>query len=586
MNPLLPILCSLPLLAGGGEGEASPALALQGGGQATILPVQDLVQPFVRNPWPLVGLQLVSRTDDPGPWLRPSWISFSLDVPLRNNTFWSGPKEPFWGENLVTDLSRLFGEFRNGKASLRRIQGVGLLYVGPAELRKKVEAELEALRLGLVPRLRVRALLIRAPSGANWSRLDAKGVKLVFDGKEGDAGVLWSGEARGRPGDVLSLGTRSYARFLRDVNVEIAQDSKIADPEVATLRLGQDLVVCPILDAGGDRVAVFASFDRRSLAGEIEARDLPPEGLENFEIARVDTTSRVFSVMIKPGTGVLLPVHSRTEGELGLFLAVERLDPDPVVRKGEAIVPTGLLSSLHRDPSLLPESGDSGLPGPLLLEAGQVVDAVRSMVGDAMEQEEMHILEARSGFVIRGPEETVAGVAEAARFFLRPFQESFLVEFRLEWRKLGGQDRTWRPLQRGLLLPVLNQRVGFLQQGIEQTYLAEFGSEIAQEAAILDPFIDAFFHGMQIGAFVQSEGERVRLTLGVGRQALRGMRRLAKGSEMASSTVSPQLESREFTKRLSLRPGEVVDLGDALVRELPGVGPVRSRLVVVVRKGL
>ncbi|GEM_PF-2756886 len=193
-------------------------------------------------------------------------------------------------------------------ASIQNTEGY-IVVVHKAAVHRRMEALVESLKRkrGTTVTCVVRVYAVEAPTGlagrgvfgaeageAMWERLGtSSALRLVqawtLTGVNGQKVAAWEGRER---------------TYLRDYDPQVAQESSMADPLVATLREGFAFAVrCTVAGSGHVLADVKASV--ASLAGEMEDKDFKTEGLGVLEKPEVAVQSFETSLLV-PVDGVAL----------------------------------------------------------------------------------------------------------------------------------------------------------------------------------------------------------------------------------------------------------------------------------------
>lgn len=438
-------------------------------------------------------------------------------------------------------------------------------------------SRLQQLRLELVPRYDFRFVLYALTPGESdgtsttLSLADAEALhQRVATGQLGRR--LHVSRAASRIGDTLQFGAFHRGGLQSDLNVEVAQESAIADPVVQKLLLGNGLNVTAMLCPNGKDLALFGLFTSRRDPEEVRSLDLGSRQLNSIEVGRFGQCQSAFTVRL-PGEGgiVLRPGGSEWPG-LRMLLVVRRLDPWPRPDEGRAVIHHGVLTSpvLTSD-----EDGLAGI-GFRPVQCDEIMEMIRSVFekhGDDFQCESTDAF-----LLVSGPPEAVKAGAGLARFLGRGHRRSFRIEIVREMQPAKASKDEWEPLGAPIEVLCLGSRIGFAEAGREQLFVGDHDVEVASKSKIGDPITSSCFDGVQVVAGVEPQADGLRVRLALLDRSLLGFRTLPIGSPDVGPSQTPRMQEVVLRRTVTCKPGETRALGDGAVRLLDGGGRCRTRL--------
>ncbi|MFQ5504752.1 MAG: hypothetical protein ACE5F1_08160 [Planctomycetota bacterium] len=570
------LVASLP---GGGDGAEPPKV--QGGMELRVFPVHSLVGAYRRDSLPPFG-RLLERVswdrrlhEEQRAWMRD-------DPPRSSDWFSADDSPPMAGDVLVELIVKHFGD-RGFDAGKGRVfyHDRSVVAVQKAGLLDEIRGFLERMRLQVAPRIRYEYLLFEG------KRSQAGGVaagKYLLNGdaaralaarvRSGDlGGLIHESSAVGRPGDLVHLGELNRVVTQLDLNVEVANESSIADPIPRSLILGQGIglqsVVCP----DGRSLALFGLFTRRAVRGKVQTHDLVAKGLGMVEKVDIEELQSAFSLRLGEDGGVLL-----RPGRFTVLLLVTRLDPVPDMPSGEALLQTGLLAS---NSMTLEEMGLCGIEQKAPMEPDLLFETVRSLALDPEEEgSKLEIRVGSSHMLLFAEQQRISAARALLAYLSKDKLRGYVVELRREARPRDDESTGWQRLGPDVAIPCLGGRLGFAMDGREESFIGDYDVEIAQKQAIADPVPSSAWDGAQLVAAVDPVGEGCRVRIALLDRSLLELRRIQAGAPELGPISAP--DSREVTmqRAFSMKPGETRVLGDGPDREIEGLGRCRTRLTL------
>jgi hypothetical protein len=383
---------------------------------------------------------------------------------------------------------------------------------------------------------------------------------------------IHASQAESRLGDTFLLGPFSRDGILNDLDVEIAQESAIADPVVEKLLLGHALNVTPVFCPDGRDLALFCLFTSRRDLENVRSVDLGSRQLSSLELGRLRQSQSAFSFRL-PGEGgvVLRPGGAEWPG-LRMLLTVRRLDPWPQPDPERAVISHGVLTS----PVLICE--EDGLAGIRYdpVSSDEIMDLMKAVL---QKHGDDYVCRANDAFMlVNGKPEAVKAAAGLVQFLARSNRRSFRVEIIREMQPVEATKDEWKPLGNPIEILCLGNRIGFAQTGVEHLFVGDHDVEVASKARIGDPITSSCFDGVQVVAGIDPQADGLRLQLAILDRSVLGFRTLPTGSPEIGPCQAPRLSEVVIRRTVTCNPGETRWLGDGAVRKVGDRGLQRTRL--------
>lgn len=386
--------------------------------------------------------------------------------------------------------------------------GDNLLVLGEpaavARVRDRVREAGEALARGLHVEVAVWDATGRtAPPG----RIDPKGFAQWC----ADQKPLWQGATDTRSGRPVAIDRQRWTRYVRDVEIEVAQKASIGRPATNAFAEGGRVVVAAHSLVGGDELVLFVQFAFAQKRGAVRQLSTGVPNLPDLEVPTLETTYGVFSGRIQNGGALAATLMGdpSSGGQIVVTVRVTGRTPPPAqASAGLGIFPCGALTSpalTHRvqPPSPYPLLGEEQAvqveyeeDGHGYLPSDQLVELVRAALGDGADELNLQI---GGGYLfVRGDESAMPKV-EAV---LRGLQDRLLagVTVRHTGRFEGGE------VLHDVVFPTLLGRSAVISRVLETTVLRDLFIEVAQEATMLDPTITTLQTGSWLRARVTDLG--------------------------------------------------------------------------------
>ncbi len=320
-----------------------------------------------------------------------------------------------------------------------------------------------------------------------------------------------------RPGSRSTLGRVRATAYVRDYDVEIAQDSRVGNPLVDTVTTGWFVDATAHTLQGGatflDVTAQTASLEEPVRRQPLEAEPFGTVDLPTCRVLRLSAAARV-----EPGESLV--VTAAPGGDRGL-LEVLVLTPavrgDPTLRRDLRRYDVSALTAmpprwqLTTAPLWVAGIFDAGTlnpprfrrlePADPVADEDDLVEAILSSLGDEVWEREGTWLVPRGRMLLAVND---AAVLEVIEHHVRD-RERALADESLALRLLAvegdagdGGDRTEVLASATLSAP--HGRTVVWQSGVERAYVADWEVEVAQEERSGDPVIGTVFGGLAFEA--------------------------------------------------------------------------------------
>ncbi|MFY9344252.1 MAG: hypothetical protein WAT39_17305 [Planctomycetota bacterium] len=385
-----------------------------------------------------------------------------------------------------------------------------LLANGPALLASGPAAEVARI----AERLRTGAALVARPlriEVAEWDGADREAPAAVLGAVEfqrftGNREPMWRSVATTRHGVAVALERMRWARYVRDIDVEVAQKQTMTHPVTDAFGEGGHALVRPFALVGADEFALHVQFAVSRRRGVVRTLPTGMVDAAELELPALESDWGCCSGRVPNGGALALTLKSQVACGGSRILTVRVVAPTPPanpIQGGLAILPCGALTSTGLARSLPapdlrgnnvdePEShpGCGHVPPEALLEL------MRQALGELAEATPV---QCGAGYLLARGEPAALARCEAA---LRALQN------RLVRTVTVAQTATLKPVESDaaapplheLVLPTLFGRQLLASHCFETNVVAEVNCAIAQEAGVLDPEVAT----LQSGAFLRA----------------------------------------------------------------------------------
>jgi hypothetical protein len=467
----------------------------QGGNQVSeIFPVQHLVGEAPQQPAPPWATLLERR--DANVFLVGSWdasAAMSMETLLDVLQQLAGP---------ATEESRL------------HLQQVcqSVLAVGEPQ---------EVARVG--ERIRAIGAVVARPvqvEFAVWDAADRETCPPILDAAAfarfaGNRAPLAMSTTAARGGQSVSLQRLKWTRYVRDIDVEVAQKQSMTSPAVAEFGEGAHALV-QVFGLLGDEMAVHAQFAVAQRRGIVRTLQTGMVGAADLELPTLETDYGGCSGRVGNGGALAITLrgNAASGGQRILTLRVQA-GPLPAATPGLgfAVLPCGALCAEGMQRLMnVPDEGDGEVSwGCGMLEEIHVLELVRAGIGG----EDVHgMLRAESGHLLVAGDDATLQRAERT---LRGLQDRIVRNASIVHTGSLQPADAGAPAGPGALhelqAPTLLGRCVVLGRFLETNAITEINCAIAQEAGVLNPEVERVASGVWLCARVGQVDARAHLQL-------------------------------------------------------------------------
>lgn len=406
--------------------------------------------------------------------------------------------------------------------------------------------------------------------------------------------MLWRSRAETTNSRPVALDQQRWTRYLRDVDVEVAQKAKIANPVTDAFSEGGRVVVVPHTLAGGDDLVLYTQFGLAERRGEVAhvATGVPEQ--PDLEIPTLETVYGACSGHIQNG-GALAITMTGAAGSGGnrilTIRATSKVPPATANLQGLGIYPISALCSQGLTQMLTPPD-----PYPVIGDRKPVAEEITNespgygaMTADAL----LYLLESALGsdvgenFQMREQGGFLFVFAEATRLarieaVLRSLQERCLRTVTIHHQgrlaaSPGGAESAG--ILHNLTFPTLIGRYGTLCRQLETNIVRDCYSEIAQDAATTNPEVA----GLQFGNWVRVRTSPLEplVHLDLQAQSAQGEVPAIRRLSPAGALMPPSVASTRAAHNGAIANGRPIDHGDGPIVRNDGA-LCRSDLVTIV----
>jgi hypothetical protein len=314
-----------------------------------------------------------------------------------------------------------------------------------------------------------------------------------------------------------------WARYVRQANVEVAQDQSISNPVLAMFGEGLGAVVGVHSLADSEDLALFVQF----VCGQRRSVDAVATGVANqpnLDLPTVDTAFGTASARVPSGGSMQIVLRGTPGSGARVVLTVQARYAAPRAGTsdpgGVAVLPVSALTSaaLRRHypiPDGKPLLGDNHAAWEAegeengVLESGQLADIVREAVGD----DEGASAEVVSGhLLVAGSPQTRQTALATVRQLQDRLLRNTVMRCSAELEEVDGSSPFAPAVPNGqrlrlhdVALPSLPGRRAFVFRGIERNAVRTMLSEIAQGASSMSPFVEALRAGVWLSFCVPDD---------------------------------------------------------------------------------
>lgn len=335
---------------------------------------------------------------------------------------------------------------------------------------------------------------------------------------------LWRSIATTRHGRAVALERMRWSRYVRDIDVEIAQKQTMSYPVTNQHADGGHAVVRPHLLTGSDEVVLHVQFAVAQRRGVVRSLQTGMTGASDIDLPALETAYGVCSGRVPNGgaLAVTLRGNPATGGQLVLTVRVTgRTPPAGAPMQDLGLYPCGaittqaLLQSVEPPPDRDPDEVSPGeshegfghLPEDILV---QFLRAGLGADGDA----DGVSVRCKAGYVVvRGPTQLLAKVETLMRGLQDRLLRNATVVHRAPMSTADASGAPGTSMLHELALPTLLGRELIVARCLETNIVADIFAEIAQEAGILNPKIDVLQSGSWLRARLSPLGDAMSVRL-------------------------------------------------------------------------
>ncbi len=403
---------------------------------------------------------------------------------------------------------------------------------------------------------------------------------------------LWSSRSATRSGQPTSLSQSRFTKYVRDSDVEVAQDQSIADPEIRSIFEGAHVLVEPHALPGSSDLAMYCHGVFGELHDEMAARSSGISDMNALDVPVVQNNHASFSGRVEDGGALLVHVGGAAHAGSSYVLAIEARrtgqramgsNPPLSVLPCSALTSYSLTDLVHADANHDGDGGSSDSIFPLhtdefdssttsVLDVGTLIEMLSHVVEPALE-EGLIELSASGGFVF--------AIGEAQQ---RQLVEQALVTIHDQWLRTAScefetlldavepsAERVFaRTASRGearalhrVTAPVVLGRPHFVLRGLESSATQDINVEIAQEASASDPVVVSTFSGLFASVVVHDTMAGLGARVDVDVSSVPSVQRRASETKHGGDLYLPRTDRSKFVHRGGLTAGAFRDLGDA-----------------------
>jgi hypothetical protein len=407
--------------------------------------------------------------------------------------------------------------------------------------------------------------------------------------------VLWEANTLTRSAVPVALTNERFTRFVRDLEVEVAQRADIGDPKTDVMFEGVRVVVEPHSLATNDGILLFGQIAVGERRGPVTTRSTGILDYPSIDVPLVETNCAAVSGLVEDGGGLLLTIGGSLHGGGRTAVAIsarfERPRADPGSRV--AIYPTSALTTRGFDAMVATNDDDSSRlyrstdspfpivkryqpPGFGVVDRSTLEDMATSAVAG---RDGVKVWSVGEFLAVSGDRDAQAAVASVLGQLEQQWLRTVQVDVATEQRATNGGDGVFRrgdanepagePLHR-VSLPALLGRPHFVIRGLESTAIQDLDVEIAQRAQASDPKVVSTFSGL-VASLVPYGTERgVAADLSIDVAFVPTPIRRPVESRTGGDLYPPQTDYARFSHAGAIVLGEDRDLGDGPLVRLDG----------------
>jgi hypothetical protein len=339
----------------------------------------------------------------------------------------------------------------------------------------------------------------------------------------GNRTPLWRRVATACGGEAVALEQVRWSRYVRDVEVEVAQKQAIARPATAAYGDGVHAVVRAFPLFGTDEFAVHVQFAVAQRRGVLRPLPTGMPAAPDLELPTLETDFGACCGRIANGGALALTLRGRADcggQRIVTVRATSQVPPPPAVHDGFGLYPCGALTTTGLTRRLLFTGSDPfgttderSPPGHGHVPAESLAALVRAALGP---EGEAAGVECGAGWLfVRGGGPLHARVDAVVRGLQDRLVRNVTIQHTGVVAGADGAAAAGAPGMHELVVPALAGRDVAVGRCLETNVVAELYTAIAQEAASLDPMVDTLQSGCWLAARATLREENVHLQLHV-----------------------------------------------------------------------
>ncbi len=332
---------------------------------------------------------------------------------------------------------------------------------------------------------------------------------------------VWRRAATVHSGDAVALEHVRWSRYVRDLDVDVAQKQTIARPAIASYGDGAHAIVRAFQLFGADEFALHVQFAVARRRGVLRTLPTGMAAAADLELPTLETDFGACSGRIANGgaLAVTLRGHADSGGQHILTVrAIAKTPPAPAAQDGFGLYPCGALTSatLTQRVRFATDGStelDGGGVGHGHVPAEQLLGFVRESLGS---DGEAAGVECGGGWLfVRGGPQVLAKVDALLRGVQERLVRNAAVVHTGAFAGADGAAAAGLPALHELVLPTLLGRDLCAVRCLETNVVAELHTAIAQEAAAIDPVVQALQSGCWLSARLSPRDDQLHLQLRV-----------------------------------------------------------------------
>jgi len=341
--------------------------------------------------------------------------------------------------------------------------------------------------------------------------------------------AVWRSHSQTRSSMPVALDGQRWVRYVRDVDVEVAQKATISHPQTDAFGEGGRVVVAPHSLLGGDDLVLHVQFGLANRRGAV--RSIPTSIAEqaDLDVPLLDTTYGACSGRINNGGALAVTMTGLAASGCRQVLTVRvtsKVPPTAPQSASIGIFPISAMSSaafrqVVAPPDPYPVVGDNAPETPSIqaetddgyLPPEHVMELIRTSLG-AEATEEGFAMQYGGGYLfVLAPAAMVARTDEILRALQDRVLRTVTVHHTVTLAPGEGADPTKPTILHDLVVPTLLGRRATVCRQVETNVIRDVFVEIAQESSNSDPQVEALQTGAWLRARVSPIADGMHLQL-------------------------------------------------------------------------